>query len=234
MGLGPALVLAGPDCEVIGSGAFAEPANTVSSAAFLLAGLWILTRARRSSGRRVELAVFGLAVASNAVGGLLYHGVRSEGATWVHDGAILAVLVFAAVFAVARFRGWAAPATMVNFGAALAGSGVLIALAPASSYAMFAVLGVGAGAWELGEYRHELPAIRAEGLTPRRAARFAVAAVAVLAATAFLVGRTGAALCRPESAFQWHAVWHVLAAVAMALYAYASIEQHGRPLSRGA
>lgn len=226
MGLGPILALAGPDCEGIGSGAFDQPANTVSSAAFLLAGLWILGRARRCAGRRIELAVFGLAVAGNAVGGLLYHGIRSEGATWVHDEAILAVLAFAAVSALARLRGWQAPATLVAFAAALAGSGALLAIAPASSYAMFAVLGVGAGAWELGEYRHELSAIRAEGLTPRRVARLGVAAVAVLAAAAFFVGRAGAELCRPESAFQWHAAWHVLAAVAMALYAYAAIEPH--------
>ena len=39
----------------------------------LLAGLWIVSRARRSPDRRVELAVFGLAVASNAVGGVLFH-----------------------------------------------------------------------------------------------------------------------------------------------------------------
>jgi len=226
MGLGPILALAGPDCEGIGSGAFAQPANTLSSTAFLLAGLCILARSRRISGRRIELAVFGLAVAGNAVGGLLYHGIRSEVATWVHDEAILAVLVFAVVFALARFRGWPTPATVAAFVATLAGSGALIALVPASSYAMFAALGVGAGAWEMGEYRHELPAIRAQGLSPRRAARLGVAAVAVLAATAFSLGRTGAELCRPESAFQWHAVWHVLAAVAMALYAYAAIEPH--------
>lgn len=219
------------DCERIGAGLFAQPANTISSAAFLLAGLWILHRARRGSARRVELAVFGLAVASNAVGGLLFHGVRSEGATWVHDQAILAVLLFASVFALARFAGWRATWTVTAFGTALAAMGILLALVPDSSYAMFAVLGVGAGAWELGEYRHEVPAIRAEGLTSRRAARLGVVAVAALAATAFFVGRTGAALCRPESVFQWHAVWHVLGAVAMALYAFGVIEPH-RPLDR--
>jgi len=62
------LGLAGADCEGLGSGLFAQPANTVSAVAFLLAGSWIVLRGRRASGHRVELAVFGLAVASNAVG----------------------------------------------------------------------------------------------------------------------------------------------------------------------
>lgn len=225
---------AAADCERIGSGVFAQPANTLSGVAFLLAGAWIVVRSRRSPGKRVELAVFGLAVAANAVGGLLYHGIGTDAARWVHDEAILAVLAFVAVFAVARFRGWPTAGTVTTFVASLAGLGLLLALVPASSSAMYAVLGVGAGAWELGEYRHELPAMRAEGLTPRRAARLGVAAVALLAATAFFVGRTGAALCRPESVFQWHAVWHVLAAAAMALYAYAAIEPRARRLSPAA
>ena len=38
---------------------------------------------------------------------------------------------------------------------------------------------------------------------------------------AFLLGRTGSPLCRPDSLFQWHALWHVLVAVALVAYAYA-------------
>jgi len=214
-----------PDCEAVGAGLLVEPTNALSSLAFLLAGLWIVLRSRRSDGNRVELAIFGLAVASNALGGLLLHGARTEGARWVHDQAIVAVLLFAVVFVVARFGGRPTAWTVSVYAGALVAAGLLIAIAPTSSYAMFALLGVGAGATEAGEYRHELRALRAEGLTSRRAARLGVAALAAVAATAFFVGRTGAALCRPESAFQWHATWHVLAAIAMALYAYAVLER---------
>ena len=226
MGDAAALGLTTADCERIGDGLFGQPVNTASSVAFLIAALWILERARRSSARRVELAVFGLAVAGNAVGGFLFHGVRTAGSTWVHDEAIVAVLLFAGVSALARFGAWPRARTVATFAAALAGVGVLLALAPATSYAIFAVLGLGAAAFEVGEYRRVLPTIRAEGWSSQRLARFGVAAVAALGATAFFVGRTGAALCRPDSAFQWHAVWHALAAVAMALYAYGSIEPH--------
>jgi hypothetical protein len=53
-----------------------------------------------------------------------------------------------------------------------------------------------------------------------------VLAVLALASAAFLVGRTDAWFCNPDSTFQWHAVWHVLSAAAMALYAYGAIEPH--------
>jgi hypothetical protein len=99
---------------------------------------------------------------------------------------------------------------------------------------LFALAGVGAVGGELLEYRHELPALRREGLTARRAARLGVAVALLLGGTAFWVGRGGAPLCNPESAFQWHALWHFLSALAMALYAYGAIEPHPAAVSRSA
>jgi hypothetical protein len=171
-------------------------------------------------------------VASNALGGLLEHGTRWFGARWVHDLAILAVLGSIAVFGVARRldrrTGW----TMGTYGLAMAVSGVLLAAVPDSAYALFAIVGGAAVVGEVVEYRHELPALRHEGITARRAARLALALVLLLAGTAFWVGRGGAPLCNPQSAFQWHAVWHVLAALAMALYAHGAIEPHPSAVSR--
>ena len=42
---------------------------------------------------------------------------------------------------------------------------------------------------------------------------------------AYGLGRTGSPACRPASLFQWHAVWHVLGAVALASAAEARIER---------
>ena len=222
----PVLGLAGSDCERVSGGLLAQPVNTISSAAFLVAGLWVLLLAVRVPGRRVELAVFGVAVASNAAGGLLFHGLQSAGARWVHDTSILSVLLFIVVFDVARFRGRATSWTLAAFVASFAVLGSLLALVADATYVLYAVLGVAAGAWEVGEYRHELPVIRTEGLTARRAARLGVLVALALGATAFFVGRTDGWLCSPGSVFQWHAVWHVLAAAAMGLYAYGAIEPH--------
>lgn len=58
-------------------------------------------------------------------------------------------------------------------------------------------------------------------LTARRsgldARMLTVAAVAIaLGGVAWFLGRTDGPLCAPSSWFQWHAVWHVLAATAAA------------------
>ncbi len=207
----------------------------MSSLAFLVAGIWIALRARRAAARRTELVVYAVAVASNALGGILYHGTRWFAARWVHDLAILAVLGFIAAFEVARRLDRPTAWTMRAYALVLAVSGILLAAVPDSVYGLFAIVGAGAVVGEFLEYRHELPALRREGITARRAARIAVGVVLLLGVTAFWVGRGGAPLCRPASAFQWHAVWHVLAAVAMALYAHGAIEPHpasAAPLGR--
>jgi len=218
--------LAAADCERLGNGVLAQPVNTLSSLAYLLAGAWILWLAGRSPGRRVELAVFGLAVALNAVGGLTFHGVQSWGARWVHDISILAVLGFVVVFGVARRLDRSTRWLLRAFAAGLAVLGAVIAVFPGTVQAFSGLLAVTAGATEVVEYRHEVPALRREGVTARRLARLSVLAVLGLASAAFLVGRTDAWLCNPDSTFQWHAIWHLLSAAAMALYAYGAIEPH--------
>jgi Ceramidase len=228
----PIFDLARADCERVGAGALAQPVNTISSLAYLLAGLWILGLSTRSPGRRVELIVFGVAVALNAVGGLAFHGVQTSGARWIHDVSILAVLAFVVAFGAARLLDRSTAWTIAAFGGGLAALAVVVAVWPGTVQALSAVLALTAGATEVAEYRHEVPALRREGLTARRLARLSVLAVLGLASLAFLVGRTDAWLCNPESTFQWHAIWHVLSAAAMALYAYGAIEPHAaRPPS---
>ena len=230
----PLFGLAGTDCERIGDGALAQPVNTLSSLVYLLVGLWILGLALRSPGRRVELAVFGVAVALNALGGLAFHGVQAWGARWVHDISILAVLGFVVAFGAARLLDRGTAWLLGAFAAGLAALGAVIGAFPGTVQALSAVLAVAAGATEVVEYRHEVPALRREGVTARRLARLSVLAVLALASAAFLVGRTDAWLCDPDSTFQWHAVWHLLSAAAMGLYAYGAIEPHPQRVSRSA
>ncbi len=222
----PFLGLGSTDCERLGSGLFAQPVNTVSSFAFLLVGVWIVFRGRSVAGHRVELAIFGLAVASNAAGGLLFHGLQTSSARWVHDLCILSVVLFIVAFDVARFQHRSTSWTAEVYLASLGVLGLVLALLPNVTLGLFAALGIAIGGLELADYRRELPVVRAEGFTARRLARLGVLVALALGTTAFLVGLTGSPLCLPESAFQWHAVWHVLAAVAMGLYAYGAIEPH--------
>lgn len=220
------LALASTDCERLGAGLFAQPTNTVSGIVFLLAGLWIALQARKATGRGVELAIYGAAVASNAVGGLLFHGLQSPAARWIHDLCIVSVLLFILVFEAARYLDRPTSWFAKTYVASLAGLGLLFALVPGGTYGFFAALGVGVGTLEVVEYRHALPVMRAEGLTARRLARLGALVALALGATAFFVGRSSGPLCSPGSVVQWHAVWHVFAAIAMALYAYGTIEPH--------
>lgn len=228
------LAMASSDCERLGDGALAQPVNALSGLAFLFAGLWIASLARRAPARRLELVVFGTAVASNAIGGVFFHGLQGSVSRWVHDLAIMSVLLFIAVFALARTLDRSTRWTMAVYAGSLALAGAVLALLPDSTDVLSALLAIAIGVLELAEYRHELPTIRTEGLTAKRLARLSVLAALVLAGSAFLVGRTGGPWCRPESAFQWHAVWHALAALAMALYAYGAIEPHPEHVSRSA
>ncbi len=228
----PWLGLGGSECERLRSGLLAQPVNTVSSLVFLLVGLWIVVRGRRAAGHRVQLAVYGVAVASNAVGGLLFHGLQTPGARWVHDVCILSVLLFIIAFDAARFLGRTTAWTIRGFLAALAGLGLVLALVPDITFGLYGGLGVAMGVLELVDYRRQLPVIQAEGLTARWMARLGVLVALALGATAYLVGRSGSPFCGPGSVIQWHAVWHVLAAAAMGLYAYGAIEPHRAPIAK--
>ncbi len=58
----------------------------------------------------------------------------------------------------------------------------------------------------------------------RRAGRVALVGGAA-ALVAYGLGRTGSPLCDPTSVFQWHAVWHLLAAVSLAAAVEARIDR---------
>jgi lipopolysaccharide export LptBFGC system permease protein LptF len=144
------------------------------------------------------------------------------------------VLLFIAAFALARTVDRSTRWMMGVYAAGLLAAALVLAAQPGVTDALSLALVLAIAVLELVEYRHELPAIRAEGLTAKRLARLSVLVALALAGSAFLVGRTDGPWCRPDSAFQWHAAWHALAALAMALYAYGAIEPHPQRVSRSA
>jgi len=214
--LPPALATA--DCERLGEGLLAQPVNGLSSLAFLVAAIWILARRRRGAP---DLVMFAAAVGSNSVGGVLLHGLQTPFARWIHDVAIVSVLAFVAVTEISRLRGRAFPWSL--YWGSLGALGAVIVV-PAAVYPVYALLGVAIGAAALAVFRREWSG----GLSPLGPFKLAAVVALVLAAGAFFVGRTGGPLCRPESAFQWHAVWHVLAAATMALYARGAFDRFAR------
>jgi hypothetical protein len=209
------------DCERIVSGFLGQPSNAVSSLAFLLAAAWVLILAfRRERTTRVALVVLALAVAANAVGSFARHGFDPAWAEWAHDAAIMAVLLFIAVHAFGRACGWR---PLVEFGAyamGLVAVGVGLAAIHGASDPFAGTLVAGAVVGEIttvSGQRRTSPSAPRSGAFARGVGLAAIA----IGGIAFLFGRTGSPFCRPESLFQWHALWHVLVAVALVAYAYA-------------
>jgi hypothetical protein len=201
------------DCERLREGLVAQPVNTASALAYLLAAAWI---ARQGAGHqaapRREALAFGLAVAAAGVGSVDFHGPWTPAARFMHDASLCAAVSFVAVHDLARLAGarrLAVPAWAATAGA----SGLLLGLLPRAGAALAGALGLLAAAGEVAVARRR----------PRSAAyRAGVAALAVGAACWWL-GRTGGPLCDPDSPLQGHAAWHLLTASALAAWAQATL-----------
>ena len=193
------LQLAVVDCEQLRDGFLAQPANSVSSLTFVVAGVWILGRARRHIVNGDAIAI-GLVAVAVGIGSFAFHGVADAPSHWMHDTTLLVLLALVAVkhvgpraLSVAR----AAPITA-------AGAGSFVFASPNSTtlVAIMLVLCVAAGE-VVGTLRHGARII------PR-----SLAVMLAFGLFASWLGRTGSVLCRPESALQLHALWHVVMAVA--------------------
>lgn len=205
--------LGASDCEAIREGFLAQPANAISSLGFSVVGVAVYVWAGRASGieRRFRL-VLGSAMAAAGVGSFIYHGPQTSRAAEAHDWSLIALVALLGMWvalartSVVEWLRW----TIV--GAAVLALIVLSELTGNANAAFVVAVALTVGSDVVMHRRIR----RQKGLYAM------VGAVGVLAVGAFLVGRTGAALCDPESALQFHAIWHMLAAITVGLYALAS------------
>lgn len=112
--------VAASDCERIRPGPIGQPANTVSSLAFVAAAVPILYRSRHP-GRRVWATV-AAASAFQGVGSAAYHGPGGRLSKAVHDAGLMALVIALAGVARAEpaaLRPRALPATLGLAAAAL-------------------------------------------------------------------------------------------------------------------
>lgn len=200
------------DCETIRAGFIAQPANTLSTLAYVAAGaLLVLVARRRSTPGRLSAA--GALLVAVGAGSFVYHGPAPVGAQFAHDATIAALLGFLAWWSTPRFfaRWWWG----IVAGAVVA----LLALVPAASGPVLAVVGGGALL---------AVAVHLAGAAGMRA-RLGLAALLGLAAVgAAGLGATGGPLCAPDSPFQAHAAWHVLGAAALAVVALTLADAEAR------
>jgi hypothetical protein len=200
------------DCGDVRSGLLGQPANAVSAAGYLVAAGWLVWLCRRWAAPR-RYWWFAAAVAANGVGSGLYHGPGWPGSGWSHDVAAVAVPVFIAVDGLGRVRGWddriitrvGLTASAAAAAGVLSRSGTSITMVTAVTAAVLAEAMV---ARQRG---------RRGGL---RAGRVVLVAALAAGVSAYLLGRTGGLLCRPDSLLQPHALWHLLTATAMAAWAF--------------
>ena len=223
--------MGGSDCEHIGQGLLAQPANTLSSLAYVLAGLLVLGRAAGARpGARIAPVVYAVTVIGVGVGSGAFHGPMPAWGRFGHDLSIAAVLAFVIGYDVALARGASANAGLVMFCGVTGACAVVLAISPDVSNALDALLVVGAVVAEIGASRSAAGRATADG-------RLWVLIVGVVTIGALLnaLGRTDAPLCEPDSPVQLHALWHVLTAFVLWLYGSAVLgpREQARPKIRG-
>jgi hypothetical protein len=220
----------GSDCEHIGGGLLAQPANTLSTLAYVLAGTLLVSQAlARRSQAQVVCTVYALTVVGVGIGSAAFHGPMPAWDRFAHDLSIAAVLAFVIGEAVSLARGATASRGLAVFGALTAVCAAVLAVWPDAADGLDAVLVAGAVATEVAAARS--PAARATV-----DARIWILGAGVLAIGAILnaLGRTGGPWCDPDSVVQLHAVWHFITAFVLWLYGVAVLgpREQARPKIR--
>ncbi len=177
------------DCELIAHAFWGQPVNTVTTLAFLVAGVVV--------ARRFALRWIGFALVATGIGSFLFHGPMPPGSQWAHDVSLAWLILVVA--------GLGQPWERFTRFPGLAVLGVTLALIPGVAD-LLAVLLVGVAIFVL-LWRDRSPQSVA-----------ALAVLAVFAVIGRL-GATGGPLCEPESLLQPHGLWHIGAAVVVAWWA---------------
>ena len=183
------------DCELIRSGFFGQPDNTITTLGFFIAGGWLL--------RRPNMKWVGVGLVATGAGSLVFHGPMPSWGEWAHD-VTLAWLILLVGGLGTRWERWSR----------LPGLAVLAAL--------FAILPLTADpvAIALAVIVVASIVLRREGR--RTLAPLALlGAVAILGR----LGATDWPLCDPTSVWQLHGLWHIGAAVAVAWWAVTATDR---------
>jgi hypothetical protein len=212
----PERVLASSDCEALREGWITQPANTISSLAYVGVGVGLVHEARhRPPDQRRAACTAAVALAAVGLGSVAYHGPGGVLGRRLHDASIVAATGFLALGDLQRVRRRPRPGPRelaALAGLALGSTGPRTS-APAQAMAGgLAVVADGAAWWT--------------DPTGSRARRLRTGATALwlLGGTAQGTGRTGGPACRPDGRLQVHAGWHLLSALALGLTARAQLE----------
>jgi len=210
------------DCEALNSAALlAQPVNTVTSLAYVVAGLIVVIVGNRTA-QRAQSFTFGACLAAIGFGSVAFHGPQPTGAQVMHDLPIVVTFVFMLVTdanliwprvrpVLAWFAGGAALATAVSI-ASLDAARIGLAVV------VIALVGCEVVIWRRGQSAASQSPISILSLI----------GILVVAGLAWLGGRTGSPLCDPATTLQLHGLWHLLSAVAIFGWWWLALRPAGR------
>ncbi len=179
------------DCERIADSFVAQPVNTLSSTAFVIAGLVVDLAARQSTRRPSPLsAVYGSALILVGIGSVAFHGPGGRWADWVHDASITSMLLLVLTVELASRLG--RRPTVVSW--------VVVAVPAAVAEAVWASLG------DTLNGILAVPAIMAVVASPagRRPRRVGGLGLMGVGAVIMLFSRTAGPWCDPNGLLQGH------------------------------
>lgn len=204
--------LATSDCERCRGGWISQPVNTVSSLAYVVAGVALARGAKDGpSAERFGAHALAVAVGAAGLGSVAYHGPGGAASRWAHDATLVAAAGLLAQRDLAAVMDRPPPSPAAVVAVPIAAVGACTPRTSAPAQILTGALAIAAGL---------VRRVRTD--TSGRSsptADLALAATWGLGATAHLTGRTGGPLCRPESPLQAHAAWHVLSSVGLWLAA---------------
>jgi hypothetical protein len=222
-GWGYATCYPGCFCEVFRPGGIVQPISSWSNFFYLAAGLFILgslslpgaagegNLIRRSRG---FAAGFGIAVVCIGLTSLFFHVSLTQFGRWLDYMGMYAFAAYALLYSLTRLRSGGGRAFLVAYVILLAALGALWVYLPAGRRVVL-------GGLILGIVLVEAYAHRVRRPFSIRTRRLIAALACFLAAYAVNMADEAGLICAPESAWQWHAVWHLLtAASTLLLYAY--------------
>ena len=180
---------AAADCELIRSGFFGQPVNSITTVAFVVAGVYLLPR--------IRLRWIAIGLIATGFGSFLFHGPMPAGAEWAHDVPLAWLILLVG--------GWGRTWERWTHLPGLAALSLIFALFPQWADPLAVLLTIAALALIIHDDR-----------TPRTIAPLSLLAVAAIVGR---LGATSGPWCDPESIFQLHGVWHVAAAVAVTWWA---------------
>ena len=210
-------------CEHVAPGLVRQPANAVSSLAFVAVGSWVLWRAARDrrngadtrtlTHQPVYSALFGAACLLIGVGSAFFHASLTFAGQFVDVFGMYLIATVILLYGLGRGRGISAGRAALGYVGLNAVLALCLYFLPGTRRYLFAVLILIAIWTEVAARR------RSASTMAVRWFRWAAGALAV--GFAIWILDITRAVCRPESLLQGHAVWHLLGAGSAAcIYLY--------------